>query len=327
MVFQDRLVVVKKEVEQGLVAFFAKKRQEAKQISPHCLMLVDSVAEFTMRGGKRTRAFLCWLGHHTVIARSEATRQSLEIASPSEWTRNDKLLSAMMALELFQSFALIHDDIIDEDTVRRGGPTVHEHFKSQITNPNVQKRQRYGESMAILAGDLALVWADELMGEAVRLSLRAERSNLSIREIATSPTAPRNDINIWNLYQRMKEEVILGQSLDVLASIGLPSADRETINRYKTAWYSVIRPIQIGAAIGGADTDTLEAYVPYGLAVGQAYQLRDDFLDGAVRKDVFVKKARKLQERATQAIKKLKISKSVTILLADFAHFTLHRST
>lgn len=280
MVFQDRLVVVKKEVEQGLVAFFAKKRQEAKQISPHCLMLVDSVAEFTMRGGKRTRAFLCWLGAQTATDNKQKA-----VSTP--------LVQAMMAVELFQSFALIHDDIIDEDTLRRGGPTVH---------------VQLGVPMAILAGDLALVWADELITQ--ESVLRSQDTLLKKM-----------------IYQKMKEEVILGQSLDVLASTGLPSADRETINCYKTAWYSVIRPIQIGAAIGGADTDTLEAYVPYGLAVGQAYQLRDDFLDGEVRKDVFVRKARKLQERATQTIKKLKISKSVTILLADFAHFTLHRST
>lgn len=288
VVFQGRLELVKKEVEQGLAAFFAKKRQEAKQISPHCLMLADSVAEFTMRGGKRTRAFLCWLGYHTA----------------AENTSGVSLRHAMMGLELFQSFALIHDDIIDKDTIRRGGPTVHEQL---------------GVSMAILAGDLAFVWADELMGDAntpdgfstpeVRLRLRHT-----------------SGVNTMRLYHNMNQEVIFGQSLDVLAAEGKPSADRATINRYKTAWYSVIRPIQIGAAIGGAGGETLEAFVPYGLAVGEAYQLRDDFLDRVILKDVFDSQARKLQKRAAQAIKKLKISKSVTMLLVDFANFALHRS-
>ena len=312
MDFQDRLELVKKEVEKELVAFFSKKRKEAKQISPHCTMLIDQVESLTLRGGKRTRAFLCWLGHHSVIARSEsssdaAISKKYEIASPSEWTRNDTLLSAMLAIELFQSFALIHDDIIDQDAVRRGGPTVHEAFRinafthlprrqaGQLITP--QNALHFGESLAILAGDLALVWADELMGK----------------------------VGVGNIYTQMKQEVIYGQSLDVLVSTGLPSTDRVTINRYKTAWYTVIRPLQIGASLGGTDEKTLESFIPYGLAVGEAYQLRDDILDGAIQEHMFQKQAGKLQKQAAQAIEKLNVSQSTVPLFGDFARFALYR--
>lgn len=256
MVFQDRLILVKKEVEGELEAFLVKKRQEAKRISPHCVPLVDQIRDLTLRGGKRTRAFLCWLGFQTA----------------RESTTPKKLLYAMMGLELFQSFALIHDDIIDGDTLRRGGPTVH---------------VQVGVPMAILAGDLALSWADELM----------------------------SDVNVGDIYQKMKEEVILGQSLDVLVAEGKPSAERATINRYKTAWYTVIRPLQIGAAVAGANEKMLASFVPYGLAVGEAYQSRDDFLDGALSEEEFQK-----------SVQKLVIPKSATILLTDFARFALARS-
>ena len=75
MDFQDRLELVKKEVEKELVAFFSKKRKEAKQISPHCTMLIDQVESLTLRGGKRTRAFLCWLRHPSVISRDESSSE------------------------------------------------------------------------------------------------------------------------------------------------------------------------------------------------------------------------------------------------------------
>ncbi|MBI3956086.1 polyprenyl synthetase family protein [Candidatus Gottesmanbacteria bacterium] len=286
MVFQDGFTFVKKEVGEGLEFFFTKKKREAKKISRHCTLLVDQVTDFTMRGGKRTRAFLVWLGHETARESRVKSKTSQE------------LLQTMMAIELFQSFALIHDDIIDQDSVRRGGPTVHEFFRIHASTHqriNPRKAQHFGTSMAILAGDLALVWADELM-EKVKSQESRDKSE--------------------DIYQRMKQEVILGQSLDVLAAAGLPSADRATINRYKTAWYSVIRPLQIGAAIAGADEKMIASFVPYGLVVGEAYQLRDDFLDGAISEEEFQKKA-----------KKLVIPKSATILLTEFARFVLTRQS
>lgn len=232
-------------------------------------MLVDSVAEFTMRGGKRTRAFLVWLGYQAATDNKHKTV-------------NTSLTQAMMGIELFQSFALIHDDIIDEDTVRRCGPTVH---------------VKQGVPMAILAGDIAIVWADELI------------NTPDVKGISHTS-------GVKSIYQKMKEEVILGQSLDVLAAEGKPSADRATINRYKTAWYSVIRPLQIGAAIGGADEKLMESFVPYGLAVGEGYQLRDDFLDGVMSEEEFQK-----------SVKKLVIPKSATILLTNFARFAITRQS
>ncbi len=105
----------------------------------------------------------------------------------------------------------------------------------------------------------------------------------------------------------------------------MPSADRATINRYKTAWYSVIRPLQIGAAIAWADEKMLETFVHYGLAVGETYQLRDDVLDGAIPEDIFANQAARFQDQATQAIKKLNVSRSAAGMLGDFARFAQDR--
>ncbi len=252
--------MVKRSVDTALKHFFQEKRKAAEHISPYCASLVDGVAVLTLRGGKRTRAFLVWVGH-------EAARESRVKARTSQ-----ELIRAMMGIELFHSFALIHDDIIDQDTVRRGGPAVH---------------VQLGVELGILAGDLALVWADELMGK----------------------------VKGGDIYQKMKEEVIFGQSLDVMEErrkIGIP---KKLIDVYKTAWYTVIRPLQIGAAIGGADEKTLKSFVPYGLAVGEAYQLRDDFLDGTIAERDFIKQVRILR-----------IPSSASPLLEAFARFAIERN-
>lgn len=233
-------------------------------------MLVDSVAEFTMRGGKRTRAFLCWLGHQAATDNKHKTV-------------NTSLTQAMMGVELFQSFALIHDDIIDEDTVRRGGPTVH---------------VKQGVPMAILAGDLALVWADELM-------LQTKGA--------------------FAVYQKMKEEVIFGQSLDVVEEHTKPGIPKELINTYKTAWYSVIRPLQIGACIAGADQAFLDNLKSYGLIAGRAYQLRDDILDGEVSQAVFEETANKYERDMHRVIESWRLGEMQKQLFIDFFHFALAR--
>lgn len=297
MDFPMALKDVKAMVDKELLRFFSEKRIEAEKIHPQTTQLVDQIADFTTRGGKRTRAFLVWVGHEsTVKGKRKKEKGSVE----------DDLLSAMMAIELFQSFALIHDDIIDEDTFRRGSPTVHEHFKSKVIShkSKVRSAQRFGESMAILAGDLALVWADELMEKGKRKTEKGK---------------------IEEIYRKMKQEMILGQSLDVLASVGLPSADQATINRYKTAWYSVVRPLQIGAAAAGADEKMLEAFVPYGLAVGEAYQLRDDFLDGAISEVTFQTQSTMYENQVNAAAQAIRARTNIAALLADFAHFALNR--
>ncbi len=273
MDFQGRLELVKTTVDKGLADFFIRKKREAKSVDPYCLPLVDQIESLTTRGGKRTRAFLVWLGYGATMRMPP------------------RLLRAMMALELFQSFALIHDDIIDEDTVRRGGPTVHEHFRANIS-------KHFGESMAILAGDLALVWADELM--------------LTVKDSLV-------------VYQKMKEEVIYGQTLDVVEEYRKPGIPKELIDTYKTAWYTVIRPLQIGACIAGAGQAFLDDLASYGLIAGRAYQLRDDHLDGDVSQADFEETAKKYERAMHRVIASWHQEKAVTQLFIDFFHFALAR--
>ncbi len=284
MNLEEAMQKIKIEVDSELKAFFAKKRKEAAHIHPSIVDLVDQVADITLRGGKRMRPFLAWVGYYAM--------PNAKFQMPNKIP--EELLCAMVALELFQTFALIHDDIMDKDKERRGGPTIH---------------ARSGESIAILAGDLAFTWADEAM----TLSSRA-------------PSAVEGG-HLMMLYQTMKEEVIYGQTLDVLGK------DKDKADELKTAWYSVVRPLQIGSALRFAQgklqvpDDVLGIWVDYGVSVGRLFQLRDDVLDGEIRQEAFEKQAKPLRERARTALGELKASEGTKQLLVDFVQFVQKRKS
>jgi geranylgeranyl diphosphate synthase, type I len=186
----------------------------------------------------------------------------------------EPVLPALAALELLHAFALVHDDVMDDSATRRGRPTAHRVFAEEHTIAGRRgDPERFGRSAAILVGDLCLVWADRLMGEATGAS-------------SVLPAARRR-------YDQMRVEAIAGQYLDVLgdAEAARWSVERALrVARHKTASYTVLRPLQFGAALAGAgpertvaaDRDRVTAveaaYGAYGVAVGEAFQLRDDLL-------------------------------------------------
>ena len=171
------------------------------------------------------------------------------------------MLRAISALELLQGAALIHDDLIDASATRRGRPTVHVAFARRHADAGWQGRPaRFGAAAAILLGDLALVWAEDMF----------RTSGLSHDMLDRSATP----------WQAMRTELLGGQFLDVLNQSTGDTSTRAAlqVDRYKTAAYTVERPLHIGAAIAGADAELVAAYRKFGADVGVAFQLRDDLL-------------------------------------------------
>ncbi|MGC0364487.1 geranylgeranyl diphosphate synthase type I [Rhodococcus sp. 27YEA15] len=173
----------------------------------------------------------------------------------------DAVVRACAALEFVQACALVHDDIIDASTTRRGSPTVHVEFEDLHRRSGwAGDSAHYGESVAILLGDVALAWADDM-----------------IRESGIDAAAAARVSPVWSA---MRTEVLGGQFLD----IGNEARGDETVeaatrvNRYKTAAYTIERPLHLGAALQGADTDLIAAYRTFGTDIGIAFQLRDDLL-------------------------------------------------
>jgi geranylgeranyl diphosphate synthase type I len=163
------------------------------------------------------------------------------------------------ALELFQTAALMHDDVLDDESMRRGRPTTHRQFaQAHVDRRDATDAQRFGVAGAILAGDLALVAA--------------------FRAIEPAPPAVRA------LFGQMMELVTLGQYLDMriaaapIEAIGNQEAEIRATMRSKTASYTAEFPLAIGAAAAGCDGAAVEAARAAGLPAGIAFQLRDDLL-------------------------------------------------
>ncbi|WP_043495573.1 polyprenyl synthetase family protein [Streptomyces viridosporus] len=210
--------------------------------------LAERVARFTRTGGKRVRPRFVWW---TLRACGGGDGPSVAAA-----------LRIGAALELLQTCALVHDDVMDGSTLRRARPALHVDVAAQYGGAAPSARaERLGGAAAILAGDLALAWADDLLAE--------------------TPLAPRSARAVRRLWADMRTEMVAGQYLDVhgqaTGSRSLPRALHAAC--LKSALYSVERPIALGAALADADDATREALGSAGRCAGLAFQLRDDLDD------------------------------------------------
>jgi geranylgeranyl diphosphate synthase type I len=206
-------------------------------------------------GGKRLRAAFCywsWRAHGGEAGSAEA----------------DAVLRVGAALELFQAAALFHDDVMDDSDTRRGQPAAHRRFAARHAAAGwAGDADRFGESAAILLGDLALVASEREMIRAVEVF------------------EPQVRTGAHDVFERMRTEVTVGQYLDLLAQVlpwgEDPAADearaREVVIA-KAARYSVEHPLLLGAVLAGADASALATTSAYGLPLGEAFQLRDDLL-------------------------------------------------
>ncbi len=234
-------------VSDALREFLQHQRQILAAMDASLAPVVDEVCALA-GGGKRLRpAFAYW-----------GWRGAKNGASTED---DATVLRAVAALELVHASALVHDDVMDGAHTRRGRPATHVGFASRHTVDDLTgDGDLFGTGAAILVGDLALVWSDELL-----------------RRSGISPAALGRARTVWDT---MRTEVTAGQYLDLLrAAGGLAGPDGALkVARYKSAGYTVQRPLQLGAAIAGAGPQVTEAYTAIGLPLGEAFQLRDDVL-------------------------------------------------
>jgi geranylgeranyl diphosphate synthase type I len=174
---------------------------------------------------------------------------------------SDEALYACASLELLHAFALLQDDVMDGSPTRRGRPAAHIQFSDWHRRRALSgSPRRFGDSAAILLGDLCLIWAEQMLRE----------SGVESRHLQLA--LPR--------YDSMRIELALGQFADLASDVrDLPSmAMVLEVARRKSGNYTVRRPLEIGAAMSGCSDRTLAALGHYGSAVGEAFQLRDDLL-------------------------------------------------
>lgn len=251
-------------VDEVLAEFFESSRTSLDEIYPVVAEAGDVLSDFVLSGGKRVRPLFVFAGWQ--CGQGGQGGQGGSIATP---TPDDALVLRLgAAIELIQACALIHDDILDRSDTRRGHPTAHRRFEAIHTARGfVGDPEHYGISAAILLGDLALAWADDLVhGIGPNPDGWAQQAPL-----------PRAVTLLWS---QMRTEVLGGQLLDITnESSGDESVTAAyRVMEYKTAAYTVARPLQIGAALAGADRPLLDALHRIGIDLGVAFQLRDDVL-------------------------------------------------
>ncbi|GAA4746906.1 polyprenyl synthetase family protein [Gordonia alkaliphila] len=246
-------------VENILRDFVAATAPSLDEISPVVAEAGAALAEFVLTGGKRLRPLFVHAGWQCAATGPEATATEA------------LALRVGGAIELIQACALVHDDILDRSDTRRGRPTVHRRFSALHRDQRwTGDSAHHGASVAILLGDLALAWADDLVHGLAPTATNTED------ETAPTPLPPA----AGTLWARMRTEVLGGQLLDITNEA---SAD-ETVDaayrvmKYKTAAYTVARPLQIGAALGGGSAALSESLWRIGSDLGLAFQLRDDLL-------------------------------------------------
>jgi geranylgeranyl diphosphate synthase type I len=227
-------------VEDRLRGLFAAETSRWSAVNARAAVPAEAVAALIGSGGKRLRPAFCLSGF---------------LSAGGDPAREVVAVDAAAALELLHAFALLHDDVLDDSPLRRGAPTAHEWHATMHRDAGwAGEPRRFGEGVAALAGDLAHIYADRLVS-------------------ALSPDARE----IWH---ELRTEIVIGQYLDIRVAaerIADPELSR-WIAICKSGRYTVQRPLVLGAAIAGRP-DLAPAFTRYGVALGEAFQLRDDLID------------------------------------------------
>jgi geranylgeranyl diphosphate synthase, type I len=241
-----RLDQIRHEVAGALDVFLARQRAVLGAIADDLLPCIQAMEEL-LAGGKRLRPAFCYWGW-----RAAGGEDCPEI------------YAAAASLELLQASALIHDDVMDASDTRRGRPALHRQFSARMAATNTSAAEQFGTGAAILVGDMLLSWTDEMYqasGFPADVLRRGQRA-----------------------LDAMQTEVAAGQYLDILsqAKRSTSVADAMRVIIFKTAKYTIERPLQLGALLAASSPAAGDAVTAvctgYGIPLGIAFQLRDDLL-------------------------------------------------
>ena len=229
------------EVDAELRAFVLARRDIMARLAPEPVVLIDELSRTLAAGGKRLRPQFCYWGY-----RAGGGAETTGIARVGA------------ALELLHTFAVIHDDVMDRSHLRRGEPTAYRHLAAEKGTPEAQ--DPFGRSAAILAGDLAQAFADELF--------------------VSSGFPPPRLLEAFRHFNEMRTQAVAGEFLDLLLARRGHADETEArrVASLKSASYTVVGPLLVGASLAGAEPGIVGALEGYGWALGEAFQLRDDVL-------------------------------------------------
>jgi geranylgeranyl diphosphate synthase type I len=235
------LAAIAVRVQDRLREFLAPEEARWSAFDDDLSEPVREIARLVLVGGKRLRPAFCHWGY----------------AAAGGDPADQVVADAGAAFELMHAFALFHDDVMDDAASRRGEPTTHTVFAQHHRDHGwAGEARRFGEGVAILVGDLAFVYADQLM-------------------VGAPPAA-------WRVWNELRIELNVGQVLDIVGSVRNERRRHkaELICRYKSGKYTIERPLHLGAVMAAPDRadQLLPALSAYGLPLGDAFQMRDDVM-------------------------------------------------
>jgi geranylgeranyl diphosphate synthase type I len=245
------LFALRSAVEDTLTGYLGAARGRMAALAPSSAALVDLVAETVATGGKRLRPLLCWCAYRA-----------------GGGPEGPEILRAAASLELLHTFAILHDDVMDQAVLRRGRTALHRRLADERRAAGGgADAGTFGISVAVLAGDLALVLSDAMF------------ASCGLPPAALARAEPA--------LESMRIQAIAGQYLDLFEAGALPpagaapGAEARTpvlIAHLKTAGYSVEGPLAVGVALAGAAGPVAGALTEYGRAVGEAFFRADELL-------------------------------------------------
>ena len=225
---------------------FARNSEFIRNSSKASAFLADSLRDMITRNGKRIRPMLFIFSYLGYTGSGKIDRE--------------KLLKASLSVEILHVFLLIHDDIIDKASFRRGKPTIHRMFNKEL---GLEKNDRTGSDLGIVAGDILFTAAVNCLLSMDELPERKEKA-LRLFLSAASNTGTGEFLDILNDKKTIDE---------------IPPEEILATYEMKTAEYTFSSPLLIGASLAGAYAEESERLNSYGRSTGIAFQLLDDLLD------------------------------------------------
>jgi len=219
-------------------------REQRTRFSSESEML-ERIEEFCLRGGKRLRPALVYLGYRLLGGKD-----------------SDDIVKTSLVVELIHSFLLIHDDVMDESFLRRGKPTLHKRYEDECKKcyQKYNNHARLGESLAVLAGDLSHC--------------------LALNLLHSAPFPSDRKMRVLDKLHQAIQATIFGQELDLRLEAKGMSKPKDILRMYrlKTAQYTFECPLQVGVILTGGSNKDLELISSFSIPLGIAFQIQDDIL-------------------------------------------------
>jgi geranylgeranyl diphosphate synthase type I len=233
--FKNNLLLeYKNSIDLELKNILEKQLNAISKIDKNIGNILLYLKDFNLRGGKRIRGILTIIGY--------------TLFKPY----NKEIVKAAVAVELMESFFLIHDDITDNDELRRGSLTLHKQYENLYAGQGI--------SFALVAGDLLCSLGNELI------------ANLNFNQ--------EQKIKILQIYNQAIAKTCYGQIYDILLENKkiITESEISRLHELKTAHYTIEAPLKIGAVLADAKDKDLRLIEKISIPLGKAFQLKDDVL-------------------------------------------------